>query len=60
VSRSKKIRHKLCNLLRFGYRQGWIVPMKDGSLVIAQSSPGYFHDKLRKFGEHFKSEQMIA
>jgi hypothetical protein len=55
MTKAEKKRHKFFNLLRFGYRQGWVIPLQ-GTIVIAGCSPQHFHDRLKKFESLFKGE----
>jgi hypothetical protein len=57
MTKKQKREHKLFNLLRFGYRQGWVIPREKGEIVISQSAPGYFHDRLKKFEKLFIGER---
>lgn len=54
-TRERKL-HKLCNLLRFGRKQGWVI-LINGQIVIASWSPQYFHEKLSRFESLFRAEK---
>lgn len=58
---SQSRRHKFFNLLRFGYRMGWIIPQKDGAIIVSENAPDHFQAKLHTFKDLFRShEQAIA
>lgn len=54
MTRKQKREHKLANLLRFGYKQGWVVPFH-GKVIVASDSPQHFHDKLSAFADLFEA-----
>jgi len=60
MSEGQRKKHKFCNLLRFGFKNGWVVPQQDGSVIIAQCAPDYFHKKLRKFEGLFQNQEALT
>jgi hypothetical protein len=53
---SERKKHKFFNLLRFGYLQGWIIPIS-GHIIVAESTPQYFRDRLSRFQALFQAER---